>query len=414
MKDSISQAVRMNLSWFLESGIMRPADGFWGVAERIVTNIEGEEPRKKINQVFPYQTKLTKDSLVLEHRRADCCFETAIMFDLASEYFKNDKYRKIAKNIVDFLIERSGLRIVDKKSKFEGLWEWAMPKFPTCWTDDNSWVIISLLFLAGRNFGYDLKKMALEVAEKLSIYTEKMLKYVEENGKDSIFETDEHLLDGMRLNPHWLGLTTMALALADKATGKTQYYGLIKRYYNVVMDGPPAWDKQSCIMTGGKTDWSISEYCYLTLAATTVAQVYNDSFIRKVACYAGEILLSNQEEDGHFASNHFEAPVGKQFADLIYTQNWATLALQHLAIYMPENINYRYAFEKSVKFLTKIQDKSENQLFFGCWRGMYDCKTKKWGGGDKYEGGQGSIYSGWTNAPICIAFLFELSGKSFI
>jgi len=36
----------------------------------------------------------------------------------------------------------------------------------------------------------------------------------------------------------------------------------------------------------------------------------------------------------------------------------------------------------------------------GCWRGMYDMKMKKWGGGNCFEGGADSIYTGWTNAPI--------------
>ena len=39
-------------------------------------------------------------------------------------------------------------------------------------------------------------------------------------------------------------------------------------------------------------------------------------------------------------------------------------------------------------------------------------RTGRWGGGDRVEGGAGSIYSGWTNAPIALAFLMESSGAS--
>ena len=45
---------------------------------------------------------------------------------------------------------------------------------------------------------------------------------------------------------------------------------------------------------------------------------------------------------------------------------------------------------------------------------MFDMNTGTWGGGDRYEGGAGSIYSGWTNAPIAIAFANEALGISLV
>ena len=44
---------------------------------------------------------------------------------------------------------------------------------------------------------------------------------------------------------------------------------------------------------------------------------------------------------------------------------------------------------------------------------MYDMKAKAWGGGNCYEGGAGSIYTGWTNAPIAWAVAFALQHKCF-
>ncbi|MBO7742039.1 MAG: hypothetical protein J6S21_05740, partial [Victivallales bacterium] len=62
--------------------------------------------------------------------------------------------------------------------------------------------------------------------------------------------------------------------------------------------------------------------------------------------------------------------------------------------------------KKRALFLAEIQDDgSERRELKGCWRGMYDCAMRTWGGGNRYEGGAGSIYSGWTNAPIAIAQL---------
>jgi hypothetical protein len=62
--------------------------------------------------------------------------------------------------------------------------------------------------------------------------------------------------------------------------------------------------------------------------------------------------------------------------------------------------------------MAKTQDKSDSPIFNGCWRGMYDTKAQGWGGGDCYEGGAGSIYSGWTNAPITWAFIMDKTGDS--
>ena len=65
-----------------------------------------------------------------------------------------------------------------------------------------------------------------------------------------------------------------------------------------------------------------------------------------------------------------------------------------------------------MQLLLKIQDADPAPQFNGCWRGMYDLQTGTWGGGDRYEGGAGSIYTGWTNAPISLWLLAEREGKA--
>lgn len=41
----------------------------------------------------------------------------------------------------------------------------------------------------------------------------------------------------------------------------------------------------------------------------------------------------------------------------------------------------------------------------GSWQGMYDISLCRWAGGDRYEGGANSIYTGWTNTVIALAML---------
>ncbi len=413
MKDQLETAVKKTIDWFLHSGIMRPNDGFWGVAERIA-DIGSNEAKKKIDQFFPQQTRIDANTVVLEHRRADCTFETALMFDLAAEYFKDNSYREVAENLVTFLLNRSGMRVVDPDSKVWNLWRWSMQNSEAgnkIWTDDNAWVVIFSLVLARRSHGI-LRETGLSTARALHHQLLPYFDFIEKNGRDAKYE--EATTDGIQLNPHWIGLATLALAFADHAQGPRNYYNIVNKYYGTVLDGPQAWDTDSQCKTDSGVDWAISEYAYLTFITPLVAKVYGDPRIMETAEKAAHVLLENQQPDGHFTSNHFEAPEGDHFVDLIYTQNWATLGFLHMAELLPGKPEYRAAFEKSARLLIDIQDSESNPVFKGCWRGMYDCQTGGWGGGNKFEGGHGSIYSGWTNAPISTAFLLELTGSTLL
>ncbi len=384
---------------------MRPNDGFWGVGERLAV-VAGNQARDKINAFFPHQTALDDMTVVLEQRRADCCAETAVMFELAAQAFNDDGYRQIARNLVAFM-ERGGLRISNPESPVKDLWSWAMPNYSAAWTDDNSWVATCFMFLG--EHGYPrVTQYGIDAAEAMYGHMNDYVTWIEAGNRDLKYQ---EVMAGTMLNPHWLGPVTMALSWGYAQNGNRAYHDLIRRYYALLPDGPPAWDESSRV-NDPQYKWSVSEYAYLTLVASIAAKTFDDEAIKQVAQTAAAVLLAKQFATGHFASNHYEAPVGDHIADLIYTQNWATLGLQHLALLCPEKTEYRRAFEKSLAFLIRIQEHSDNRFFDGCWRGMFDTQANAWGGGDKFEGGQGSIYSGWTNAPISIAMLLELTGKN--
>jgi hypothetical protein len=220
---------------------------------------------------------------------------------------------------------------------------------------------------------------------------------------------------GMKLNPHWLGLLTMALAHATTVDPDTPYAETIKYYYDIVLDGPPENDlyyRENKFGTTTGLPWTISEYAYLAMTAAICAEALQDDKIKEVAKTAADILLEYQEEDGHFRSEHYESPIAPHLADYIYTQNWATLGLYHTWLLFDKDETYRKGFDASLEFLAATQDKTESPIFKGCWRGLYDTKAGDWGGGDCYEGGAGSIYSGWTNAPIAWAFLMDQTDET--
>ena len=88
--------------------------------------------------------------------------------------------------------------------------------------------------------------------------------------------------------------------------------------------------------------------------------------------------------------------------------NWCLLGLQALAGIDPA---YKDAFRKVLKLVLAIQDKTPCKMFSGCWRGMYDLDAGNGGGGDRFEGGAGSIYTGWTNAPIASVIAMEIANR---
>ena len=107
---------------------------------------------------------------------------------------------------------------------------------------------------------------------------------------------------------------------------------------------------------------------------------------------------------GNLPSEHFEAPNGPYLVDTIYTANWTLLGFVSLTgwLHAPE---YLQARDRLARLLADIQDTSAHPAYCGCWRGLFDLEARTWGGGDCFEGGAGSIYTGWTNAPITIALL---------
>ena len=156
-------------------------------------------------------------------------------------------------------------------------------------------------------------------------------------------------------------------------------------------------------------EWNTSELGYAILGAACAARVMPDAaWYQEHLNRLGAKLVARQDaETGNFASEHdSEAPAGPHLVDTIYTANWVLPALQCLGE------QGKAAKEKLLKLLLEIQDNDPAPQFNGCWRGMYDLQTGTWGGGNRYEGGAGSIYTGWTNAPISLWLLAEREDKA--
>ncbi|MHC4874485.1 MAG: AGE family epimerase/isomerase, partial [Planctomycetota bacterium] len=230
MSGKYDEIIKANLAWFQNSGVMYPNDGHWGVAERIAV-MSGNSASEQISKAFPCQTELADGVYSIDHRRADCCAETAYLFALAADYFSNAEYQKIADNNLDFLMKRSGLQVIaDESSDHYGLWGWSMQvNKDQLYTDDDAWVATLFLLLSGKGRG-DLKEAGVLASRAMQKLTEKYFSHIREHGRDCPFDIT-NIMRGMKLNPHWLGLLTMALAHATTVDPDTPYAETIKYYY---------------------------------------------------------------------------------------------------------------------------------------------------------------------------------------
>jgi len=405
-----ADVVRRNVTWFRESGVMRPRDGFWGVAERLLLTADNPSVATVLAS-FPFHTRVAPGIIALEHRRPDCNFQTALLFDIAAEVLADPSCAAVADTLLEFLFDRASLLACNADAPQYGLWQFFQPnRGVQYWLDDNAWVITMLLMLARRGRPA-LRRHAVNAAKALNNFFRQFMDDQDRGGRSSRGAGSP--INGLCLNPHWCGLATMALALAAQHDDETNYLHGITRYYQAhALAGPPPDDENARKAAAhGGLPWSLSEYAYLAIAGAVVARATGLKEAEHAARTAADILVKRQHADGHFPAEHYEAPASPHLADLIYTQNFATLGLLHAATLFNDS-TFQDAARRSLAFLAMVQDTSASPHLRGCWRGMYDTRKGDWGGGDAYEGGQSSIYSGWTNAPISLAFLFDLTGQS--
>lgn len=400
-KVELQEAVRRNLQWFEESGVMEPPDGSWGVAERL--SVAEGEALEKMKRAFPAWTTLPQ-GLVIEQRRADCNFEAALLYKLAGEVLDDPECGAVAGKILDFLYFRSGLLNRYDEGFPAGGWRWSHIQWrPTVWFDDDAWCIFIQLALAkldpALDARYDLKKWARQLAGEL-VPAMRRTFMAEDRRAPGEWHDPAGAWSGRLELPHWGSLAVMALARAAQDSPDPAAAAEIRRYHGYLREN--------------LEHFTTSEFAYAILGATSAYRVFGEAADLELARQAGELLLAKLDpETGNLPAEHYEAPTGGRLADTIYTLNWSFLALQMLDE-LADDPRVRQARRLQAELLVSIQDRTPDPFFRGCWRGMYDLDKREWGGGDCFEGGAGSIYTGWTNAPISIGLLFESRRESLL
>ncbi len=383
-----NQSLQANIEWFLNSGIMRPPSGEWGVGERIVTR--DNQALGKVLSAFPYYTE-RPGGFVLEHRRPDCNFQTAWLFAAASRVLDRPELFQVTENILDYLFRRSGLLNKSYPDLPQAAWEWSSNNLKNqFYYDDNGWNGLFELALArcypelDRRF--NLRDWGLKLAGTLADALER-----------EFFGGARVTIVGKPQLPHWGALACMPIAAAAFETGDEAKAGLVRRYFKFLED------RFETLNT--------SEYAYITVGGGVAAGLLGDAGVLATVERAAGVLMDRMNQSGNIASEHYEIPNGRHLVDLVYTVNWALLGFQEVSR-LTGCAGHRQAFERLAALVTGIQDRTPDPLFRGCWRGLYDQQAGNWAGGDLHEGGSGSIYSGWTNAPIATALAHDLGGLS--
>ena len=208
----IAEAARRNLKWFERSGVMDPADGGWGVAERLSV-AEGPALEKMLNEFPAWSRK--PEGYVLEQRRADCNFEAALLFRIAAEYGIAEEAGRIGEKLLDYLYFRSGLLNRTQKEYPAGSWNWSHIKWrDVVYFDDNAWCIFIPLALADRSpeldAKYDLRNWALILADSL-VPAMRRTFGAENPQEPGTWRDPEQRWHGRLELPHWGSLAAMAL-----------------------------------------------------------------------------------------------------------------------------------------------------------------------------------------------------------
>ncbi len=408
--DSDKQKIVLDnlLAWFRNSGIMMPENGFWGVAERLFVNGD-DSMRSVVLDSFNSYT-MYEGCDAVESRRPDCNFQTALLFLLSSEIYGRKEDYLVARNILDFLYFRSGL--LNRKGEcgapadVTGAWNWSHICWcARLWMDDNAWSLAIPLMIAARcpelDERYGLRKHAVPLAENLAAGFIRTFRIARDRNIMEDMTDPEKIWFGRPLLPHWGSLVCFALAVAAAygVADKEKTAALVKEYHEYLLT--------ACL--------NASELSYALIGASACAKVFDDEIYPELIRKCSALLAAKIDPvTGNIPSEHYEAPSGPALVDTIYTANWALLGMQTAASVLPDNGTCIKSMNTLMELFSRIQDVTPDGHFRGCWRGMFDMEAGTWGGGNRYEGGAGSIYSGWTNAPVGLVFAYAILGSSLI
>jgi len=398
-------AVKNNLKWFRDTGLLPAADGSEGVYEGFDTY-----------------------GHIMSEYRPECQLEPALMFHLAGEYFNDPELIKIADNIVTFALN-SGMQITDKKAKDYGLWY-----FYKQFSEDadliyvggaskTSSCLLHFYRLTGREDGLHSAKITLDAILKLrnsnGVLPDCVSRSnVEKCGMHGVTEEIKELKDRKYGTPHFHSSVVSALVNLHLTTGNKEYLNAAAHIQRCLISGFPDKFEDHFVasFTIGRYIMGLSSLMNTSLKS---------EFISPLKC-ALEYALKLQHSKGAFvsevhgslAANTFETGIAcsndDEIADNLYVNNHLAVGLQ-MAGWAPEVGLDDSVIEKLLDFQANSQPLCALHGRTGAWTRAFNLKT---GDPFAFNGDVGwgpyCTMTGWSNAMIVISFLMRLGNNKII
>ncbi|WP_121614124.1 hypothetical protein [Mesobacillus foraminis] len=400
-EQSIEEAVERSIQWFFSSGILPEENGKKGVLENI----------------HSFTKKRSRDI------RPDCSAQTALMFWLYGEYQRDEKWKNVAGNLLQFIFDE-GFQDEDPQSPSYGLWKWF--QFPgekpdQMFSDDNAWVALVLLYIGRKTENKEYIDRGIRTAKAL-------LETQNPNGiRVEVLRGEELRVKGRaayassmeaNMNPHFQSIVHAAFIQAFLVTDDRAYLDTALKGTIYLLD-----HLDDLEFMYSKT----AAYSRFLLALSQLDSLTGDPKVKCGLYDVSNYLLSSVHDQGAVEEKDNPAPDrygkedtgvflhnGEGIADQLYTNNF--LAMNWWEAWKASKVEeFLKSHTKLSTFLTNIQIHSEDKDIDGGWMRSFHLEKNTYFGNNGDTGwGPYCIESGWTNAVITTGLLMRLLDISLL
>lgn len=391
----LKDAVRKNIGWFRSAGLLPAPDGSKGVWE--ASNPDTREIRRQ--------------------SRPDCNLETAVAFVLAGKLLGNEEITTIGSNIAKYMFE-GGFQQMNPESPGYGGWNWLKPcdgERMTIFIDDNSWACICSLMLSkllGQPWMAERGLLTADMLMRLKRRDGMIATCVtrQDDSAKPFGDFYEDTETSLAESPHFGGMGAAALAYAYLFSGRHEYLEQARFMTERIAARMPGFERVS-------RNCKSHAYARMLFPLAVLAKVDPSSRWIELAAQVDDYYREKQHESGaiyeweHWETRGFRTDTGifdkdgDTIADLLYTCNFA-LYNSWLAWKSIGSERHLETFEKLADFLAAIQDSSGDPMSHGGWFRGFDFGNQwDWFGcNHDISWGPYVMETGWTNAPISMAF----------
>lgn len=428
------QALQRSVGWFFKSRLFRAPtwpkpvlDRSYGagiVNERPGADCPSGDGSLGVLECFYSTIRLDGSQPMRYAVRNDCTCEAAMLMGLNAAVTKDSKYAQVAENLVDFIVNKSGLPIgapVNPKLAVYGLVGWDLSDPIGLYGDDNARAMLGMLTISGLQ-----KKTQWNDAIARNMLA--LLRLTGPNGyRPGYFNKEFNKNDSWEkfgkvnaYTEHTAHSTAWTWACFLWAYEKTHFKPFLERSeagFKTYMAAYPKWDYTN---GSGSLEMarSLLPLAWLVRVKDTpehrrwLRHVADDLIALQDDCGAIREIIRNgngaykncvakKNADFGTCETSLVQSDGPSVSDMLYTCNFALIGLHEAAAATGDPF-YSKAEEKLAKFLCRIQVRSEKHPELdGAWYRAFNYKNwDYWASNSDGDWGPWCTESGWTQGWI--------------